>query len=184
MSVWVSPSGEPVEGSSVTLTCSSEANPPADSYTWFKTGAVASETGRGQSYTITNIRPEDSGLYHCRAENNYGALNSTAVTLTVAGKVNAFLIVTGILLPIIVAVTVIIIYVTRRKSTQRGERTQAGHPALHSDFYAALDSKSRSPDYDTLMTVRDAAKPSSSQNHETFTVYENIQEKCSAERQT
>ncbi|KAG9342161.1 hypothetical protein JZ751_017161 [Albula glossodonta] len=140
MSVWVSPSGEPMEGSSVTLTCSSEANPPADSYTWFKIGAVALETGRGQSYTITNIRPEDSGLYHCRAENKHGALNSTAVTLTVAEKINT----------------------ERREDTGNAP---AGHPALHSDFYAALDSKSRSPDYDTLMTVRDAAKPSSSQNH-------------------
>ncbi|KAG9334641.1 hypothetical protein JZ751_007464, partial [Albula glossodonta] len=72
-----------------------------------------------------------------------------------------------------------------RKATQRGERTQAGHPDPHNDLYTTLDLKSRSPDYDTLKTVRDAAKPSSSsQNHSTFKEYENIQERRSAERKT
>ncbi len=35
LSVSVSPSGEIVEGSSVTLSCSSDANPAAN-YTWYK----------------------------------------------------------------------------------------------------------------------------------------------------
>ncbi|KAI1887363.1 hypothetical protein AGOR_G00189530 [Albula goreensis] len=83
-SVSVSPSGEIEEGSSVTLTCSSDANPPVQSYTWFeKTGAVNSERGTGESYTITNIRSEDSGQYYCEAQNQHGALNSTAVTIDV-----------------------------------------------------------------------------------------------------
>ncbi|KAG9335399.1 hypothetical protein JZ751_004720, partial [Albula glossodonta] len=65
-SVSVSPSGEIEEGSSVTLTCSSDANPPVHRYTWFKkTGAVTSERGTGESHTITNISSEDSGQYYC-----------------------------------------------------------------------------------------------------------------------
>uniref|UniRef100_A0A6Q2ZN48 Ig-like domain-containing protein n=1 Tax=Esox lucius TaxID=8010 RepID=A0A6Q2ZN48_ESOLU len=35
-SVSISPSGEIVEGSSVSLTCSSDANPPVDKHTWYK----------------------------------------------------------------------------------------------------------------------------------------------------
>ncbi|KAI1894907.1 hypothetical protein AGOR_G00120600 [Albula goreensis] len=92
-SVSVSPSGEIEEGSSVTLTCSSDANPPVHRYTWFKkTGAVTSERGTGESYTITNISSEDSGQYYCEAQNQHGALNSTAegssVTLTCSSDAN------------------------------------------------------------------------------------------------
>ncbi|XP_029987247.1 B-cell receptor CD22-like [Sphaeramia orbicularis] len=37
-SVSFSPSGEIIEGSSVTLTCTSDANPPVTKYTWYKRG--------------------------------------------------------------------------------------------------------------------------------------------------
>ncbi|MBN3296268.1 CD22 protein, partial [Amia calva] len=87
-SVSVSPSGEIVEGSSVTLTCSSNANPPVQNYTWFKTnGAAVWEKGSGQSFTITNISPGDSGQYYCEAQNRIGAHNSTVTTLTIRGIV-------------------------------------------------------------------------------------------------
>ncbi|KAI1894909.1 hypothetical protein AGOR_G00120620 [Albula goreensis] len=82
--VSVSPSGVIKEGSSVTLTCSSDANPPVQRYTWFKkTGAGSSERGTGESYTFTNISSEDSGQYYCEAQNQHGALNSPAVTVDV-----------------------------------------------------------------------------------------------------
>uniref|UniRef100_A0AAZ3PH29 Ig-like domain-containing protein n=1 Tax=Oncorhynchus tshawytscha TaxID=74940 RepID=A0AAZ3PH29_ONCTS len=67
-SVSVSPSGEIVEGSSVTLTCSSDANPPVDKYTWYKKN-VTSPKASGQSYIITNIISEDRGEYYCEAQN-------------------------------------------------------------------------------------------------------------------
>ncbi|KAL1005544.1 hypothetical protein UPYG_G00060460 [Umbra pygmaea] len=81
-SVSVSPSGEIVEGSSVTLTCSSDANPPADKYTWYKKN-VASPKASGQSYTITNITSEASGEYYCEAENKYGCLHSLLMLLDI-----------------------------------------------------------------------------------------------------
>ncbi|XP_071219320.1 B-cell receptor CD22-like [Salvelinus alpinus] len=81
-SVSVSPSGEIVEGSSVTLTCSSDANPPVDKYTWYKKN-VTSPKASGQSYSITNIISEDSGEYYCEAENKYGRLNSSSMFVDV-----------------------------------------------------------------------------------------------------
>nr|XP_046189516.1 B-cell receptor CD22-like isoform X2 [Oncorhynchus gorbuscha]XP_046189517.1 B-cell receptor CD22-like isoform X2 [Oncorhynchus gorbuscha] len=84
-SVSVSPSGEIVEGSSVTLTCSSDANPPVDKYTWYKKN-VASPKASGQSYNITNIISEDRGEYYCEAENTIASNNSTALMIIVAGK--------------------------------------------------------------------------------------------------
>uniref|UniRef100_A0A8C9VGQ1 Ig-like domain-containing protein n=1 Tax=Scleropages formosus TaxID=113540 RepID=A0A8C9VGQ1_SCLFO len=78
LSVTVSPSGEILEGSSVTLTCNSKANPPVDTYTWFKNGAEISQSGSQKNYyTITNIRSEDSGKYRCVARNTHGTGTST-----------------------------------------------------------------------------------------------------------
>ncbi|XP_064872758.1 B-cell receptor CD22-like isoform X2 [Oncorhynchus nerka] len=84
-SVSVSPSGEIVEGSSVTLTCSSDANPPVDKYTWYKKN-LTSPKASGQSYSITNIISEDRGDYYCEAQNGRGSMNSTALMIIVAGK--------------------------------------------------------------------------------------------------
>ncbi|KAK0151779.1 B-cell receptor CD22 [Merluccius polli] len=74
-SVSVSPSGEVVEGSSVTLSCSSDANPAAN-YTWFKEHED-SVGESGQNYTITNITSELGGHYYCQAHNAFGRHNST-----------------------------------------------------------------------------------------------------------
>ncbi|KAK0142934.1 Basement membrane-specific heparan sulfate proteoglycan core protein [Merluccius polli] len=74
-SVILSPSGEVVEGSSVTLSCSSDANPAAN-YTWFK--EHEDSVGEpGQNYTITNITSELGGHYYCQAHNAIGRHNST-----------------------------------------------------------------------------------------------------------
>ncbi|XP_029567200.1 B-cell receptor CD22-like isoform X2 [Salmo trutta] len=83
--VSVSPSGKIVEGSSVTLTCSSDANPPVDKYTWYKKN-VTSPKASGQSYSITNISSEDSGEYYCGDENTIGAQISTPQLIIVARK--------------------------------------------------------------------------------------------------
>ncbi|XP_042561844.1 B-cell receptor CD22-like isoform X2 [Clupea harengus] len=85
VSVSLSPSGNIVEGDSVTLTCSSDANPPATTYTWFK--MKRAETfqmeGSGWRNQITNISSEFSGHYHCEAKNDIGASNSSAVLVDV-----------------------------------------------------------------------------------------------------
>uniref|UniRef100_A0AAZ3NSR0 Ig-like domain-containing protein n=1 Tax=Oncorhynchus tshawytscha TaxID=74940 RepID=A0AAZ3NSR0_ONCTS len=88
-SVSVSPSGEIVEGSSVTLTCSSDANPPVDKYTWYKKN-VTSPKASGQRYSITDIISEDRGEYYCEAQNRRGSMNSTALMIIVAGKPTSF----------------------------------------------------------------------------------------------
>uniref|UniRef100_A0A674A4Y5 B-cell receptor CD22 n=1 Tax=Salmo trutta TaxID=8032 RepID=A0A674A4Y5_SALTR len=84
-SVSVSPSGEIVEGSSVTLTCSSDANPPVDKYTWYKKNG-ASLTGSEKTYNFTTISSEVRGEYYCEAQNGRGSMNSTALMIIVAGK--------------------------------------------------------------------------------------------------
>ncbi|XP_062244212.1 hemicentin-1-like isoform X2 [Platichthys flesus] len=80
-SVSVSPSGEIMEGSSVTLTCSSDANPAAN-YTWYKENRTLLQGPEGV-YRFSSIRSGDSGVYSCKSENQYGRINSTSLHLDV-----------------------------------------------------------------------------------------------------
>ncbi|XP_045898889.1 B-cell receptor CD22-like, partial [Micropterus dolomieu] len=82
-SVSVSPSAEIVEGSSVTLTCSSDANPAAK-HTWYKENEDSPKAS-GQNFTITDFRAEHSGNYYCEAQNRRGRHNSTLHLIVVAG---------------------------------------------------------------------------------------------------
>ncbi|KAJ4944135.1 hypothetical protein JOQ06_012680 [Pogonophryne albipinna] len=79
-SVSVSPSAEIEEGSSVTLTCSSDANPAAN-YAWYKEDEDSPKAS-GQIFTITDFRAEHSGSYSCGAQNKLGRSIST-LTLSV-----------------------------------------------------------------------------------------------------
>ncbi|XP_034543298.1 B-cell receptor CD22-like [Notolabrus celidotus] len=81
-SVSVSPSGEIVEGSSVNLTCSSDANPAAN-YTWYKENEDSPKAS-GPVFTITESRAEHSGNYYCEAHNGIGRQNSTLFLIVVS----------------------------------------------------------------------------------------------------
>ncbi|CAL8401678.1 unnamed protein product [Gadus morhua 'NCC'] len=76
-----SPSGEIKEGSSVTLSCSSDANPAAE-YTWFKNNQPLLWEP-SQPHTFPSVRPEDRGTYRCHAENQYGQLGSNSIFMDV-----------------------------------------------------------------------------------------------------
>ncbi|XP_053279069.1 B-cell receptor CD22-like [Pleuronectes platessa] len=80
-SVSVSPSGEIMEGSSVTLTCSSDANPAAN-YTWYKEDRALLHGPEG-IYRLSSISSGDSGVYSCKSENQYGRITSTSLHLDV-----------------------------------------------------------------------------------------------------
>uniref|UniRef100_A0A4W4E3P3 Ig-like domain-containing protein n=1 Tax=Electrophorus electricus TaxID=8005 RepID=A0A4W4E3P3_ELEEL len=84
VSVSISPSGEIVENSSVTLSCSSDANPPVQNYTWFKEG-VTSPVGSGETYNIT-ISSNSSTWYYCVAQNKHGMLKSASIHVTLKGE--------------------------------------------------------------------------------------------------
>lgn len=81
----MSPSDGLFEGSSVTLTCSSDANPAAN-YAWYKQDEN-SPRASGENFTIDNIKQDHSGNYYCRAENRIGHKNSTVQVAIVAGNV-------------------------------------------------------------------------------------------------
>ncbi|KAM7010091.1 B-cell receptor CD22-like [Tautogolabrus adspersus] len=73
-SVSVIPLDEVMEGSSVTLTCKSDANPAATN-TWYKGKSLFQ--GKEGIYSFTSIKSNDSGIYFCISENKYGQRNSS-----------------------------------------------------------------------------------------------------------
>ncbi|XP_064160140.1 myelin-associated glycoprotein-like isoform X10 [Anguilla rostrata] len=83
-SVSGSPSGSVFAGSSVTLTCSSNANPAVQKYTWYKVNGTEMHTvGTGQNLTFNVTESSGSEQYYCEAQNEHGKENSTALQLEV-----------------------------------------------------------------------------------------------------
>lgn len=79
------------EGSSVNLTCSSVANPTADSYIWYKmvdSDATSSmmQVGSGQLLSLPSVEESHSGVYLCKVRNSLGESNSTQVLLSMQRK--------------------------------------------------------------------------------------------------
>ncbi len=81
----ISGSGEIVEGDSVTLICSSDSNPPALNFSWFKENQ-SSSVGSGQSFSALQ-----SGRFYCEAHNQHGSQRSDAVTVTGEAFINTIL---------------------------------------------------------------------------------------------
>ncbi|XP_053506028.1 myelin-associated glycoprotein-like, partial [Ictalurus furcatus] len=76
-SVSASPSASVLLGSSVSLKCSSDANPAVLNYTWYRENGE--QIGTGNHLTINTTDSTHSGLYYCRAQNQHGDHNSSVL---------------------------------------------------------------------------------------------------------
>ena len=83
-SVSVSPSGEIIEDSSVTLTCNSDVNPAAR-YTWYKktVNPDLQPLSKEPQLVFSSIQSSDSGEYYCTAENELGKKTSEYIFIDV-----------------------------------------------------------------------------------------------------
>ncbi|KAM9512292.1 myelin-associated glycoprotein isoform 5-T7 [Salvelinus alpinus] len=83
-SVSVSPSSSVAEGSSVTLTCSSNANPAVNNYTWYRVeGWEKDLVGSEENLSIFNVTRLSNEQYNCEAQNVHGLQNSEAISIDV-----------------------------------------------------------------------------------------------------
>ncbi|XP_059901686.1 B-cell receptor CD22-like isoform X2 [Gadus macrocephalus] len=125
--VTVSPSGELEEGSSVTLSCSSNANPAAN-YTWFKEHDISVKLS-GQNYTFTFIISDLGGNYYCQAHNAIGQHNSTFLFIKVTSSSSQKAIVAVASIGVFVVTIHLIIFLwMRRKRASRKACGQGGRP--------------------------------------------------------
>ncbi|KAG9328543.1 hypothetical protein JZ751_013373 [Albula glossodonta] len=83
------PPQEAGEGENVlysTVMNSSNANPPVQSYTWYKVNGTEMNTvGTGQKLTFS-VTPSDSEQYHCEAQNQHGMEKSPIALLDISGS--------------------------------------------------------------------------------------------------
>ncbi|XP_073694110.1 B-cell receptor CD22-like [Garra rufa] len=78
-SVRINPAGLVLEGRSVTLSCSSDAN-PAVNYTWYRdTEELLNPVQTGPDLTIIKTNPTHRGRYYCTAENKHGSQNTSVL---------------------------------------------------------------------------------------------------------
>ncbi|XP_044047684.1 B-cell receptor CD22-like isoform X2 [Siniperca chuatsi] len=122
LSVSVSPSGQIVEGSSVNLTCSSDANPAAN-YTWYKENEDSPKAS-GQIFTITDFRPEHSGNYYCEAQNSRGSTDSTLHLTLLSGAWKSIAV--GTTTAVVLAVILILVFILIRKKRASKQSAEPG----------------------------------------------------------
>ncbi|XP_050973790.1 B-cell receptor CD22-like isoform X2 [Labeo rohita] len=162
--VLVSVSGEITESDSVTLTCSSDSNPPALNFIWFKEDE-SSSVGSGQSFSALQ-----SGRFYCEAHNQHGSQRSDAVTVT--GHRGAGWNVTEITVAsggVFIIIVIIIILFIKKMMNRRPAIHEYENDDLRVNKYMALEPRSRSSDqYNTLTTVhpRPAVHQSGSSEYE------------------
>ncbi|KAI4793135.1 hypothetical protein KUCAC02_032911, partial [Chaenocephalus aceratus] len=115
-------SAEIEEGSSVTLTCSSDANPAAN-YTWYKEDED-SPIASGPIFNITDFRAEYSGSYSCGTQNKLGRSNSTLHLTGVAGSMKS--VAAGSITAVIVGIIFLIAFLLIRRKRSSKPTTEAG----------------------------------------------------------
>ncbi|XP_036412977.1 B-cell receptor CD22-like [Colossoma macropomum] len=160
ISVSISPSGGIVEGSSVTLTCSSDANPHVKNYTWSKEGGT-SPVGSGQNYSIISITADHTGLYYCEAQNEHGAQNGTVMVTVKSQSVSAVWIAVGggSFLLLLITALICILWINRKKRNSDEQDYENADPNAKDDTYTALQPTARSSKdvYHTLAAVQSSS---------------------------
>ncbi|XP_041959436.1 B-cell receptor CD22-like [Alosa sapidissima] len=145
-SVSVSPNVNVTKGASVNLTCSSDANPPVESYTWFKVNE-STPVGSGQQYSITNISSEDGGQYYCVARNKYGAETSMDLLCPLELQVGAhspvLYVVAGVSVCGAAGLICVLVWIRRQRTNAGGTRKKDGDDVQFPNADIQRTSRSR-----------------------------------------
>ncbi|XP_066516710.1 B-cell receptor CD22-like isoform X2 [Hoplias malabaricus] len=142
VSVSISPSGEIVEDSSVTLTCSSDGHPPVENYTWFIEGRV-SPVGSGHSYS-----PLQSGSYYCEARNEHGAQRSAPFLFRAKGSVTVYVVVA-----VVAGIIVVLVLIWMRRRKKQKRNADEGYVNFFASHHISEDDTSNPPDYKNLEEI-------------------------------
>ncbi|XP_054478932.1 myelin-associated glycoprotein-like [Anoplopoma fimbria] len=118
----ISPLGRVSAGSWVNLTCSSRANPPVSSFTWFKNskdGPVNVSEGDVYSFNVT-----DGGVYYCVAINGLGNERSSEVHITIEDTLQELAAVVGGTIGLIVLIGLVVCVWCLKSTHQTAQQSQ------------------------------------------------------------
>ncbi|XP_059409035.1 B-cell receptor CD22-like [Carassius carassius] len=166
VSVSIIKSGQFWEGDSVTLICSSESNPPALNFSWFKENQ-SSAVGSGQSFSALQ-----SGRFYCEAHNQHGSQRSDAVTVTVKGHLVILYISIGVVCGAAVAIMLVSRWIKNRNGEQK---SQVDHSRPYNGLHKACIVEMTDPVYENIEATQhdsNTCKPELNSS-----VYENITNK-------
>ncbi|XP_030208563.1 HEPACAM family member 2 isoform X2 [Gadus morhua] len=141
----VTPSGKIEEGSSLTLRCSSDANPAAN-YTWFKDHE---ERQSGQNYIITNITSELGSNYYCQAHNAIGRRNSTSFLIEITSSSSQTTAVAVGTIGVLLATILLLVFLWMRTKRASSTSGQGGRP----------DPPLPDPEYDNVSALSNRSAP-------------------------
>ncbi|XP_073670124.1 B-cell receptor CD22-like [Paramisgurnus dabryanus] len=141
-----------LEGSSVTLNCSSEGNPAVFNYTWYReNGGQMEELQTGYNLTFNVADRTHTGRYYCQAKNQYGTQN-TSVLLDIQYYQPTLI---GLLLTILTLILILYaltvgfaLYRIRQLSNKLNVHNDAG-------TYASLQLTAPVSEYETLNIKKD-----------------------------
>ncbi|XP_076136999.1 uncharacterized protein LOC143119400 [Alosa pseudoharengus] len=135
------------EASVVTLTCSSDANPPLHTYTWYmKSGAESLVRGTGESVSF-NLTSDTSGLYYCEAQNELGSQISIEVAVqTDADVLLPAIVTTFIILAILLILGIVLL---RKKNAERATDPRPTNDNIQTDsgpMYSTITARATTSD--------------------------------------
>eukprot|EP00064_Thunnus_orientalis_P024381 superscaffoldBa00010369_g24672 len=128
-SLSVSLSGEIVEGSSVTLTCSSDANPAAKN-TWYKKNVNPDlqPLSKEPELVFSSIQSSDSGEYYCTAENQLGKRTSEYIFIDVKWKSVFIMNIIRVILVVLMLIPLLLLSLWTRKKKTLSSTTELNEP--------------------------------------------------------
>ncbi|XP_061578598.1 B-cell receptor CD22-like [Cololabis saira] len=121
-SVSVSSSGGISEETSVTLSCSSDANPAAN-YTWYKEDEDSPKAS-GNNFTISDFSAENSGNYYCEAQNSRGRRRSRFHPIKVKGSLKLPVALSVTAASLVVIVLLLVLWIRRDTSLKNKPATE------------------------------------------------------------
>ncbi|XP_057698854.1 B-cell receptor CD22-like isoform X2 [Corythoichthys intestinalis] len=154
------PSSNVKMGSSVSLNCSSDANPTAH-YVWYK-NLEKLDNSEGPMFNISNFQLHNEGEYHCEARNSRGSRRAALLLQAQAGSLTGVAVgcaMAGILL-ILLLVTILLL---RKKITPKCRMLFKSQPNTSEDasgdqpnelVYSMVEFSKHSPIYSNVTNAK------------------------------